>query len=166
MGCYCLDVVELSESVAHIHLEDGSFSLFWVLAWWIAALCLIGIALFFLRSKYKPDSQKITIAAFVTAAAFAIFQVQIPVAGGIHLEPYPPHWYPDRGRHRDTCCLHCQYLFFRDRPRRLGAHWRNVLVNCAEVLVAWFVYRSMKQITTDLFSRAGVGTFPVFLQEI
>jgi cobalt/nickel transport system permease protein len=34
-----------------------------------------------------------------------------------------------------------------------------VLVNFTEVLVAWFVFRGMTQITTDLFSQVGVATF-------
>jgi cobalt/nickel transport system permease protein len=35
----------------------------------------------------------------------------------------------------------------------------NVLVNFSEVLVAWLVFKAMKKITKDLFSRAGVATF-------
>jgi cobalt/nickel transport system permease protein len=34
----------------------------------------------------------------------------------------------------------------------------NVLVNFSEVLVAWLVFKGMKKITEDLFSRAGVAT--------
>jgi len=145
--------------MAHIHLEDGSFSLFWVMAWWIVALCIIGIALFFLRSKYKPDPQKITIAAFVTAAAFAIFQVQIPIAGGVHLNLTPLIGILT-GPVIGTLVIFIVNIFSAAIGHGgWGLIGANVLVNFAEVLVAWFVFRGMKQITTDLFSQAGVATF-------
>src|SRR5512145_1734736 len=74
--------------MAHIHLQDGSFTLFWVLVWWAAALFVIGAVLVFLRIR-KPDPRRITIAAFCTAAAFAVSQVEIPLAGGVHLSLTP-----------------------------------------------------------------------------
>ncbi len=76
-------------SVAHIHLEDGSFTLFWVIVWWAIALLLISAALFWVRSVKKTDNRKITLAAFCTAAAFAIFQVSIPLFGGVPLNLTP-----------------------------------------------------------------------------
>lgn len=57
--------------MAHIHLEDGSFTLTWVLVWWIIALACIGIALWILRREKGKNQKKITIAAFVTAAAWS-----------------------------------------------------------------------------------------------
>ena len=81
--------IAAGEILAHIHLEDGSFTLFWVLVWWIVTLGLIGTVLFILRAKNPVDPKKITIAAFVTAAAFAIFQVQIPIFGGVHMNLTP-----------------------------------------------------------------------------
>jgi cobalt/nickel transport system permease protein len=75
--------------MAYIHLEDGSSSLFWVMVWWIIALVLIGAALWFLRSGSRKNQNTITIAAFVTAAAFVISQIEIPLAGGVHLNLTP-----------------------------------------------------------------------------
>lgn len=75
--------------MAHIHLEDGSFTLFWVIFWWAVALAIIGTALFILRRYGKADNRKITIAAFCTAAAFVLFQVDIPIAGGVHISLTP-----------------------------------------------------------------------------
>ncbi len=145
--------------MAHIHLEDGSFSLFWVLVWWIAALCLIGIALFFLRSKNKPDPGKITLAAFVTAAAFAIFQVQIPIAGGVHLNLTSLIGILT-GPVLGTLIVFIVNIFSAAIGHGgWGLIGANVMVNFAEVLVAWLTFRGMKRITTDLFSRAGIATF-------
>jgi len=145
--------------VAHIHLEDGSFTLFWVLAWWIVALCLIGFALFLLRSKYKPEPKMITIAAFVTAAAFAIFQVQVPIAGGVHLNLTPLIAILTGPVIGTLIVLVVNILSAAIGHGGWGLVGANVLVNFSEVLVAWLVFKGMKQITKDLFSRAGVATF-------
>jgi cobalt/nickel transport system permease protein len=143
--------------VAHIHLEDGSFSLFWVLTWWIIALCIVGVALFLLRSKNKPE--KITIAAFVTAAAFAIFQIQIPIAGGVHLNLTPLIGILT-GPVMGTLVIFIVNIFSAAIGHGgWGLIGANVIVNFTEVLVAWLTFRAMKRITTDLFSQAGVATF-------
>jgi cobalt/nickel transport system permease protein len=145
--------------VAHIHLEDGSFSLFWVLAWWIVALCLIGVALFFLRSKLKPEPKMITIAAFVTAAAFAIFQVQIPIAGGVHVNLTPLIAILTGPVIGTLVVLIANILSAAIGHGGWGLVGANVLVNFSEVFVAWLVFRGMMKITEDLFSRAGVAAF-------
>ena len=145
--------------MAHIHLEDGSFSLFWVLAWWIIALCFIGVALVLLRSKFKPEPKMITIAAFVTAAAFAIFQVQIPIAGGVHVNLTPLIAILTGPVIGTLVVLIANILSAAIGHGGWGLVGANVLVNFSEVLVAWLVFKGMKKITEDLFSRAGVATF-------
>lgn len=143
--------------MAHIHLEDGSFSLFWVLAWWIIALCIVGGALFLLRSKNNP--KKITIAAFVTAAAFAIFQIQIPIAGGVHLNLTPLIGILT-GPVMGTLVIFIVNIFSAAIGHGgWGLIGANIIVNFTEVLVGWLTFRCMKRITTDLFSQAGVATF-------
>jgi cobalt/nickel transport system permease protein len=145
--------------VAHIHLEDGSFTLFWVLAWWIAAICIVGIALYLLRSRTALDPRKITIAAFVTAAAFAIFQIQIPIAGGVHLNLTPLVGILT-GPVLGTLVVFIVNIFTAAIGHGgWGLIGANVLINFTEVVVAWLVYRGMKRVTTDLFSQAGVATF-------
>ncbi len=145
--------------MAHIHLEDGSFSLFWVLAWWIIALCFIGVALVLLRSKYKPEPKIITIAAFVTAAAFAIFQIQIPIAGGVHVSFTPLIAILTGPVIGTLVILIVNILSAAIGHGGWGLVGANVLVSFSEVLVAWLVFKAMKKITKDLFSRAGVATF-------
>ena len=145
--------------MAHIHLEDGSFSLFWVMAWWIIALCFISVALVLLRSKYKPEPKMITIAAFVTAAAFAVFQIQIPIAGGVHVSLTPLIAILAGPVIGTLVILIVNILSAAIGHGGWGLVGANVLVNFSEVLVAWFVFRAMKKITKDLFSRAGIATF-------
>lgn len=145
--------------MAHIHLEDGSFTLVWALVWWIIALCIIGIALFLLRSKYKLDPRRITIAAFVTTAAFVIFQVEIPIAGGVHLSLTPLIGILTGPIIGTLIVFIINILSAAIGHGGWGLVGANVLVNFSEVLVAWLVFRGMKKITTDLFSQAGVATF-------
>jgi cobalt/nickel transport system permease protein len=74
--------------VAHIHLPDGSFTLSWVLFWWLCALVLLGAAL--LRARVsRLGSREIAVAAFLTVAAFVAFLLEIPLFGGVHLNLTP-----------------------------------------------------------------------------
>ncbi len=145
--------------MAHIHLEDGSFSIFWVIVWWAAAVILVGISLYLLRSGEKTDSRKITIAAFCTAAAFAIFQIEIPVAGGVHLTITPLVGIltgPAAG---------CLVVFVVNIMAAAVGHggWSmigaNTLVNISEVLVAFCLFSVLGKITKSPFARAAAATF-------
>jgi len=42
-----------------------------------------------LKKVKKIDNKKITMAAMLTAASFAIFQVDIPLFGGVHMNLTP-----------------------------------------------------------------------------
>jgi cobalt/nickel transport system permease protein len=129
------------------------------MTWWIIALCIVGIALFLLRSKIKPEHRTITIAAFMTAAAFAIFQIQIPIAGGVHLNLTPLIGILT-GPVVGTLVVFIVNIFSAAIGHGgWGLIGANVVVNFTEVVVAWVTYRSMKRITKDLFSQAGVATF-------
>src|SRR5665811_1822058 len=75
--------------MAHIHLPDGTFSIKWVITWWIIALIIVGLCLYWLKKVKKIENRKITMAAMLTAASFAIFQVNIPLFGGVHINLTP-----------------------------------------------------------------------------
>jgi len=144
--------------MAHIHLEDGSFSLFWVIVWWTAAIILIGISLYLLRSGKKTDSRKITIAAFCTAAAFAIFQVSLPVFGGVHLNLTPLIGILTGPVIGSFVVLIINILSAAIGHGGWGMIGANTLVNIVEVAVAYATYRLLKNIISSLFSRAGIAT--------
>ena len=145
--------------MAHIHLEDGSFTLFWVIIWWVCALVFIGIALYLLRSKNKPDPKKITIAAFLTAAAFAAFQVSIPVFGGVHINLTPLIGILAGPFFGALIVFIVNILTAAIGHGGWGLIGANVIVNLTEVIVAYSVYRGLKRVTRSLFSRAGIATF-------
>jgi cobalt/nickel transport system permease protein len=145
--------------MAHIHLEDGAFSLTWVLVWWLLALVCIGVALWILRSKGKKDTGRITIAAFVTAAAFALFQVNIPLFGGVHLNLTPLVGILAGPVLGSLVILVINILSAAIGHGGWGLVGANVLVNLAEVLIAFAVFRGSRTFLPDLFSRAGIATF-------
>src|SRR5512138_2441267 len=74
--------------MAHIHLQDGTLPLLWAALWWGLALVLIGASVRRLRRRpFEPA--RLTLAALCTATVFALFQVEIPILGGVHLSLMP-----------------------------------------------------------------------------
>jgi cobalt/nickel transport system permease protein len=144
--------------VAHIHLPDGSFTLFWVLAWWICALALVGAALVLAR-RGRSGSREVTVAAFVTAAAFAVFQVQVPLFGGVHLNLTPLIGILAGPVLGGLIVFIVNILSAAIGHGGWGLIGANVLVNFSEVLTAWLVFRALARVTGSLFARAGIATF-------
>lgn len=144
--------------MAHIHLEDGSFSLFFVLVWWVAAIVLVGISLWLIRSEKKPDRRKITLAAFCTAAAFAIFQVSIPIFGGVHLNLTPLIGILAGPAAGSLVVLIINILSSAIGHGGWGLIGANTLVNIVEVCTGYAAFRLLRPVIPDLFSRAGIAT--------
>ncbi|MFA4824728.1 MAG: energy-coupling factor ABC transporter permease [Methanoregula sp.] len=144
--------------MAHIHLEDGSFSLLWVAVWWTAAIILAGMAIYLMRSEKKPDRRKITLAAFCTAAAFAIFQVSLPIFGGVHLNLTPLIGILAGPAAGSLVVLIINILSSAIGHGGWGLIGANTLVNIVEVFVGYACFRLLKSTIPDLFSRAGIAT--------
>lgn len=145
--------------MAHIHLEDGSFSLTWVIIWWIVALVLISVALWSLRSEGTKNQKRITIAAFVTAAAFAGFQINIPLFGGVHMNLTPLIGILVGPVLGTLVILIINILSAAIGHGGWGLVGANVLINLSEVTVAYLIFRGTRSLIPDLFSRAGLATF-------
>ncbi|MDD1718856.1 MAG: energy-coupling factor ABC transporter permease [Methanoregulaceae archaeon] len=143
--------------MAHVHLQDGSFSLFWVVVWWAAALVLIGVSLLILRSR-KTDQKKITVAAFCTAAAFAVFQVSIPIFGGVHLTLTPLIGILTGPLTGSLVVLIVNILSAAIGHGGYGLIGANTLINIVEVSVGYAVFRLSKPLMPGLFPRAGIAT--------
>jgi cobalt/nickel transport system permease protein len=145
--------------MAHIHLEDGSFTLLWVIVWWAVALAIIGIALFLLRRQGKADNRRITIAAFCTAAAFVLFQVDIPIAGGVHISLTPLIGILTGPVIGLFIVFITNILSAAVGHGGWGMIGANTLVNFSEVIVAYGIWRGIKSFLPNLFFRAGIATF-------
>ncbi|MBM5804516.1 MAG: cobalamin biosynthesis protein CobM [Candidatus Verstraetearchaeota archaeon] len=76
--------------MAHIHLPDGVLPITWVAFYWLISLALLGIVAFYFRRTGKSIEVKtLSVAGVATALAFVIFQVEVPVLGGLHLNFTP-----------------------------------------------------------------------------
>jgi cobalt/nickel transport system permease protein len=144
--------------VAHIHLEDGSFTLYWALVWWVIALFLISAALFWVRSVRKIDNRRITLAAFCTAAAFTVFQVSIPVLGGVHLNLTPLIGILVGPAAGSLVVLIVNILSAAVGHGGWGMIGANLLVNIIEVVFAYALFQALKKIFASAFARGGIAT--------
>ncbi|UPM44707.1 energy-coupling factor ABC transporter permease [Halocatena salina] len=70
--------------MAHIHLGEGSFPLWALIVWTLLGVGLIGAVVYRIR-KGGIKTHQIALAGIGTAASFAVFQLNIPVWGGVHM---------------------------------------------------------------------------------
>jgi len=148
--------------MAHVHLEDGSFTLIWVLAWSALAAGLMSIALYRLGRGQIP-TRKLAIASMCVAVGFAAFQIEIPVFGGVHLNLTPLMGIlvgPSLG----SLCVLTINLFSAAIGHggwsMIGA---NTLVNMVEVFLGYYVYRFLREyVRAERFS-SGLGAASIAL---
>lgn len=145
--------------MAHIHLEDGSFTLTWVLVWWLIALAGIGIALWLLRTEGKKNTKNVTIAAFLTAAVFVVSQIEIPLFGGVHLNLTPLIGILAGPVLGSLVVLVINVLSAAIGHGGWGLIGANFLVNLCEVIIGYCIFRWARNLIPDLFTRAGIATF-------
>ncbi|MDD1684321.1 MAG: energy-coupling factor ABC transporter permease [Methanoregula sp.] len=144
--------------MAHIHLQDGAFTLLWVIIWWALALVLIGTALFLLRRERMTSHRRITVAAFLAAAAFVLFQVDIPIAGGVHISLTPLIGILAGPVIGLLIVFVTNILSAAVGHGGWGLIGANTLVNFSEVLIAYGVWRGLKPFLKNLFIRAFTAT--------
>ena len=144
--------------MAHIHLGDGSFSLIWVIAWWAAMVVIVGISLVWLRRGGPVDNRRITMAAFCTAAAFAVFQVEIPLFGGVHLNLTPLIGILTGPTIGTLIALIVNVLSAAIGHGGWGLIGANTIINIVEITSAYGIYRVLGSLLRGTFSRAGIAT--------
>ena len=120
---------------------------------WTHRDCLV-----LLRPAQKPDRKRITLAAFCAAAAFAVFQVNIPIAGGVHISLTPLIGILAGPVLGILIVFITNILSAAIGHGGWGLIGANVLVNVSEVIVAYGIFTGLKNILPDLFSRAGIAT--------
>ncbi len=144
--------------MAHIHLQDGAFSIQWVITWWVIAIIILGLCLYWLKKIKKIDNRTTTLAAMLTAASFAIFQVNIPLFGGVHMNLTPLIGILAGPAVGGIVVLIVNILSAAIGHGGWGLIGANIIVNMAEVTVAYSIYRALGKINLDTFSKAGIGT--------
>jgi cobalt/nickel transport system permease protein len=145
--------------MAHIHLEDGSFTLFWVIVWWAIALLIIASALYLIRRERIPDNRRITIAAFCVAAAFVLSQVELPIPGGaVHISLTPLIGILTGPVIGGLIVFVINILDAAIGHGGWGMIGANTLVGLSEVLVAYSIWRGLKPFIMNIFVRSVTAT--------
>lgn len=142
--------------MAHIHLEDGAFSPLWVIVWSLAAGGMVALALFLLgRRDISP--RKLAIAAMCTSVGFAVFQVSIPVFGGIHLNLTPLIGILAGPALGSLVALLINVFSAAVGHGGWGMVGANTIVNVTEVVIAFYFYRFVRtRMKMDRFT-SGLG---------
>ena len=145
--------------MAHIHLQDGAFPLSFTLLWWAVALVLLLACLLLLRRDERLPSREITVAALCTAAAFAFFQIELPLFGGIHLNLTPLIGILAGPVIGGIIVFLVNLLSAGLGHGGWGMIGANTLVNMAEVAVAALLFTGLRRAGTSPGVRAGIATF-------
>jgi cobalt/nickel transport system permease protein len=145
--------------MAHIHLEDGSFTLFWVIVWWALALLIIAAALYLISRQRIADNRRITMAAFCVAAAFVLSQVELPIPGGaVHISLTPLIGILTGPVIGVLIVFVINILDAAIGHGGWGMIGANTLVGLSEVLVAYGIWRGLKPFIENVFVRAVTAT--------
>lgn len=145
--------------MAHIHLEDGAFSLQWISIWWILSIILVCLCIYWMKNvKKSSDNKVLTIAGMCTAASFAIFQVNIPLFGGVHMNLTPLIGILGGPAVGGIIVFIVNILSAAIGHGGWGMIGANTLVNITEVSVSYFTYRGLIKAKLSSFSRAGIAT--------
>ena len=143
--------------MAHIHLPDGVFWLQWVIVWWALALIVLAIALLIAR-RQTIATQRIATAAMLAAASFAIFQVNIPFAGGVHMNLTPLIGILAGPAIGSLIVLIVNILSAAIGHGGWGLIGANTLVNVSEVASAYYLFYYATR-RFELFTRGAVAAF-------
>jgi len=136
--------------MAHIHLGEGSFPL-WALALWsVLGVALLAIVTYRIRKGGIKTSQ-IALAGIGAAASFAVFQLNIPVWGGIHMNLTGLVGILAGPLLGALIALVVNVFSAALGHGAVGLLGANVLVNASEAIVAYYAFRTLMNMDWDVF---------------
>ena len=141
--------------MAHIHLPDGVLPIQWVLFWWLLALALLVVALIATR-KHTIAIQRLALAGMLAAVSFAIFQINIPFAGGVHMNLTPLIGILAGPGIGSLIIFIVNLLSAAVGHGGWGLVGANTLVNLSEITVAFSVFR-MTRGRLEMFTRGALA---------
>jgi cobalt/nickel transport system permease protein len=144
--------------MAHIHLPDGAFSMLWVITWFAASLGLMGLLVWRYRKSGSLSVGRLSTASILTALAFAIFQIEIPLFGGVHLNLTPLLGIllgPVLGCSSALIVNIFSAALGHGGWSMVGA---NFLINSVEVVVGYYLFIAFARLIKSSFSQAGIST--------
>jgi len=141
--------------MAHIHLGDGSFPLWALLLWTTLGVALVGTVVSRVR-KGGIETRQIALAGIAAAASLAIFQLNVPVWGGIHVNLTGLVGILAGPLLGALIALVVNIFSAALGHGAVGLLGANTLVNASEAIVAYYAFRTLLRIDWDLFP-AGAG---------
>jgi len=147
--------------MAHIHLGEGSFPL-WALAVWTAlGVGLLSVVVSRLRTG-GIETRQVALAGIGAAASFAIFQLNVPIWGGVHMNLTGLVGILAGPLLGTLIALVVNVFSAAMGHGAVGLLGANVLVNASEAIVAYYLFRTLVGLDWDAFP-AGAGAATVGL---
>lgn len=147
--------------MAHIHLGEGSFPL-WALAVWTAlGVGLLSVVVSRLRTG-GIETRQIALAGIGAAASFAIFQLNVPIWGGVHMNLTGLVGILAGPLLGALIALVVNVFSAAMGHGAVGLLGANVLVNASEAIVAYYLFKTLVGLDWDAFP-AGAGAATVGL---
>jgi cobalt/nickel transport system permease protein len=143
--------------MAHIHLPDGTFAIQWVIVWWTLTIALLAIAIVVSR-RQTITVQRLSVAGLLTAVSFAIFQVELPFAGGVHMNFTPLIGILAGPSIGSLIAFIVNILSATIGHGGWGMIGANTLVNASEVISAYYLFTVATR-RFALFTRGAVSAF-------
>jgi cobalt/nickel transport system permease protein len=136
--------------MAHIHLGDGSFPLWALVLWTTVGVVLVGAVVYRLRNGGIKTHQ-VAVAGIGAAASFAVFQLNIPVWGGIHMNLTGLAGILAGPLLGTLIALVVNIFSAALGHGAVGLLGANTLVNASEAIVAYYAFRALLRIDWDVF---------------
>ena len=136
--------------MAHIHLGEGSFPPWALVLWTTAGVALISVVVYRIRQG-ETKTHQIALAGIGAAASFAIFQLNIPVWGGIHMNLTGLVGILAGPLLGALIALVVNIFSAALGHGAVGLLGANTLVNASEAIVAYYAFKTLIQMDWDSF---------------
>ncbi|WP_246989603.1 energy-coupling factor ABC transporter permease [Halorientalis marina] len=144
--------------MAHIHLGEGSFPLWALVLWTLVGVGLISVVTYRVR-KGGIKTQHIALAGIGAAASFAVFQLNLPVWGGIHMNLTGLVGILAGPTLGALVALVVNIFSAALGHGAVGLLGANTLVNATEAIVAYYIFKTLMGMDWDVFpASAGAAT--------
>ena len=139
--------------MAHIHLGEGSFPLWALVLWTLLGTGLISAVVYRVR-KGGIETHQIALAGIGAAASFAVFQLNIPVWGGIHMNLTGLVGILAGPLLGALIALVVNIFSAALGHGAVGLLGANTIVNASEAIVAYYAFKTLQGMDWDVFPAA------------
>ena len=136
--------------MAHIHLGEGSFPLWALAVWSVLGVALLAAVTYRIR-KGGIKTNQIALAGIGAAASFAVFQLNLPIWGGIHMNLTGLVGILAGPLLGTLIALIVNVFSAALGHGAVGLLGANVLVNASEAIVAYYAFRALLGMDWDIF---------------